>query len=147
MIIENEEKSDFLQEMLSKQRLNVPLNKKLYITDLKRILNKIPISIFSSDCCVWQGYITNLNNSKKSAYINFYFRKKKKALHRILFINFKDDLKEDEYIKFTCKHAGYCCSLNCMRKYKYKYINNELCLPCNNNKTQKLEFDFKIVFD
>ena len=142
-----DEKCDLLQEFIENQRLNLPLSKKLYITDLKRILNKIPHSIFTNECCIWKGYITNLYNPKKSAYINFYFRKKKKALHRILYLNFKDDLKDDEYIKFTCKNAGYCCSLNCMRKYQYKFINNQFIVENKDVEKEELDLDFKIEFN
>ena len=110
----------FLQEMISNQRKCIPCDKKLFVTDMKRILNKIDKSIFTNKCVLYNGYVTNRYNFKKSAYINFYFKKKKKALHRLLYINFKDDITDDEYIKFTCEHSGYCLSLNCMQKFKYK---------------------------
>jgi hypothetical protein len=75
----------------------------------------------------------------------FIFEKKKKALHRILFINFKDDLNEDEYIKFTCKNAGYCCSLNCMKKYKYKGVSNYINEVSSNQKDDDV-FNFTVDF-
>lgn len=147
MNVDDDQENNLLQELLSHQRPFVPISKKLYITDLKRIVNKLPHSIFSDECCIWRGYVTNLHNPKKSAYINFYFRKKKKALHRILFINFKDDLQDDEYIKFTCKHPGYCCSINCMRKYKYKFSSCDMNIPNVKNKTTEHPINFRIVFD
>ena len=56
-------------------------------------------------------------------YINFYFRGKKIALHRLLYINFIGNLDDDEYIKFSCTNKGKCCNLNHL--IKYKYVNNK----------------------
>lgn len=70
-------------------------------------------------CCMWNGYITNSNNSK-GTYINFYFKKRKAALHRLLYMNFVGDLNDDEYLKFNCENKGKCCNINHLAKYKYK---------------------------
>ncbi len=111
-------KNDILTEMIKNQRKLIPEEKKLYMQDMRRIVKFIPNSIFTDTCCCWQGYITNKNDKKKGTYINFYYKEKKRALHRLLFINFKDELKEDEYIRFKCPNKGTCCSVNCMYKIK-----------------------------
>ena len=114
-------KNNILSEMIRNQRPNLPKEVRFYLQDLKRIVKFIQSSIFSKTCSCWMGYITNLNNPKKGTYINFFFRSKKKALHRLLYINFKEDLNENEYIRFKCDNKGFCCSLNCM----YKVVFNK----------------------
>ena len=55
-------------------------------------------------------------------YVNFYFRKKKVALHRLLYINFIGHLDDDEYLKFNCENKGKCCNVHHMNKFKYNTI-------------------------
>ncbi|VVU94703.1 hypothetical protein CPAV1605_428 [seawater metagenome] len=112
--------NQLLKELLQKQRKDVPDDKKLYLHDIKRICKNINTSIFSDDgCCIWNGYITNLNKANKGTYINFYFRQKKVALHRLLFLNYVDGLSSDEYLKFSCENKGICCNVNHLKKFKY----------------------------
>jgi hypothetical protein len=125
--------NDILIELLENQKKNLSYDKKLSYNDLKRISKYISSSIFNSDCCLWNGYISN----SKNMYINFYFNKKKHALHRLLYINYIDDLAEFEYIKYTCNNKGICCNINHMYKVndnilqpiKKIYINDKI----NNN--------------
>ena len=121
---------------------SIPSNKKLYIHDMKRICKNLNKSIFNKDeCCIWNGYITNLNKTNKGTYVNFYFRNKKTALHRLLYINYVDDLSSDEYIKFNCDNKGACCNVNHLKKYVYNKIETEEEI----NKTiQKKELDKSI---
>lgn len=113
-------KNTFLNELFKKQLKNLPINKKLNYNDIKRISKFLPSSIFESDkCCTWTGYITNENKLSKGTYINFYFNKKKIALHRLLYINYVEDVSDNEYIKFTCENKGKCCNINHMKKYNY----------------------------
>jgi hypothetical protein len=118
-------KDDISKEMINNRVIKdnvvqVGLDKMLYYTDIKRISKYINISIFdASECCLWTGYITNINNSEKGRYINFYLRRKKYALHRLLFANFKSTLCNNEYIKFSCNNKGICCNVNHMQKYTY----------------------------
>lgn len=115
---------EILTELAKNQRKNIPASKRLQYTDLKRISKNLSSSIFEKDaCCIWNGYITNINNVSKGVYINFYFRGKKYALHRLLFINYIDDLRDDEYIKFSCHNKGKCC--NIYHLVKYKYVDKE----------------------
>jgi len=111
---------ELLKELLAKQLKNMTNDKKLQYTDLYRICKYIKSSMFDEEnCCIWDGYITNSNNSK-GTYINFYFKKKKAALHRLLYMNFIGDLSDDEYLKFNCENKGKCCNINHLAKYKYK---------------------------
>ena len=113
--------NELLRELIMKQLKNIPQDKKLQYTDLKRICKYIDSSIFNENSCsIWSGYITNVNNSSKGTYVNFYFRKKKAALHRLLYINFIDNLTDDEYLKFNCENKGKCCNIHHLKKFKYQ---------------------------
>jgi hypothetical protein len=79
---------------------------------------------------VWDGYITNSKNTRKGTYINFFFRNKKVALHRLLYENFIGALNDDYYLKFSCddnETKGKCCNTNHMIKYKYN-LYEESCV-------------------
>lgn len=100
---------DTIEELLKRQLSNVPEEYKLKKSDLKRILKYIDTSLFDKDtCCLWKGYITN----NKGLYINFYFNKKKVALHRLLYINFIGELYENNYLTYSCCNKGKCCNIN-----------------------------------
>ena len=82
--------NDILCEFINKQLKNVASDKKLCYTDLKRLCKYITASIFDeNNCSLWNGYVTNEKNYLKGIYINFYFRGKKVALHRLLYTNFR----------------------------------------------------------
>jgi hypothetical protein len=110
-----------LNELVQMQRTKIPLQKKISFVDMKRICKNINSSIFDTDnCCLWQGYITNNDHPEKGVYINFYFKGKKVALHRILYINYVDNLNSDEYLKYVCNNVGKCCNMHHLKKFKYK---------------------------
>lgn len=112
--------NDIFRELTKRQLADVPAHQKLNINDMKRICKYIETSIFDDDkCCVWRGYITNQNNTNKGTYVNFYFRTKKVALHRLLYSNFVAPLDDREYLKFNCDNKGICCNVNHYDKYKY----------------------------
>jgi hypothetical protein len=112
--------NDLLNELLKKQLDSVPLDKKFRYTDLKRLSKYIKTSIFDENkCTLWDGYITNVNNTNKGIYINFYFKGKKTALHRLLYINFVGDLSDNEYLKFNCENKGKCCNVKHLKKFTY----------------------------
>jgi len=114
------------KELVSKQKKDVSSNKKLQLSDIKRIAKRISGSITDpNECSIWNGYITNMNNAAKGTYVNFYFRKRKVALHRLLYINFIGELDDDEYLKFTCENKGKCCNVHHMNKYKYNTVENK----------------------
>lgn len=132
-----------LNELISSQRDETPIDRKLRYKDLCRITKYIATSIFDqNDCCLWDGYITNLTNISKGTYINFYFRNKKVALHRLLYENFVEIMDDDEYLKYTCENRGKCCNVKHMIKYKYnnedsKHIKHHEDDNINNNKDLK----------
>lgn len=112
--------NDIFKELVKKQLKNIPSQWKLNINDMKRICKYIDTSIFDPyECCIWKGYITNANNSNKGTYVNFYFKNKKVALHRLLYSNFVAPLDSSEYLKFNCDNKGVCCNVNHYEKYKY----------------------------
>ena len=114
-----EDKNKIFKELIAKQ-IKVNNINKLSVQDIKRISKNITISIFNlNECSIWDGYITNLNVKNRGTYINFYFKKKKVALHRLLYNNYVTVLNKDEYIKYTCENKGKCCNINHMKKYKY----------------------------
>lgn len=114
-------KSLILKDLLDHQLKNIHPKMKLQYNDLKRIAKYIECNIFSIDkCCLWNGYVTNENKVHKGTYINFYFKKKKMALHRLLYVNYIGELTDNEYLKFNCEHRGRCCSIHHMKKYNYQ---------------------------
>jgi hypothetical protein len=147
-------------------------SKKLAHRDLRRITEYINTSIFDEhECCIWSGYVTNATNAKRGTYVNFFFKGKKVALHRLLYNNFVEYLGDDSYIKFSCEDQnvnGKCCNINHMIKYKYNSTNikgdssqdsenSESCsCQCPKKKTKKpskddnnenIEDRLKVIFD
>ncbi len=132
-------KSLILKDLLDKQLKETPSKIKLQYNDLKRISKYINTSIFDeTECCLWNGYVTNENKKNKGTYINFYFKNKKMALHRLLYINFIENLSDDEYLKFNCENKGRCCSISHMKKFMYqRFYDNKI--ETENTSTNKAE--------
>jgi hypothetical protein len=98
-------------------RVNCPNNKKLSEKDLKRIYAKTGgITNDNNECILWNGYITH----NKIDYINFYFNGRKCALHRLLYINFKGHINDNDYLEYICNNKGKCCNINHISKKKIK---------------------------
>ena len=117
--------NQILKELIRKQLSDVEEDKKLYLQDIQRICKNISTSPFNkNDCCLWEGYITNLNKSNKGTYINFYFRHKKVALHRLLYANYIGPIGNTDYLKYTCKNKGLCCNVFHLEKFKYNKSEN-----------------------
>jgi hypothetical protein len=109
-------KNKLLAEICLNQRKTVEKKYLLELNDIIRLLKNIDGSIFNkTECVLWNGYLTKCNNDK-SYYVNFYLKKKKLALHRILYINFVGDLNTKNYLKFTCNNPGKCCNINHITK-------------------------------
>ncbi len=121
--IDNDDQKKFLDELITKQIKNIPIERKLHNKDLRRIVKYINSSIFDEDkCCMWNGYVTSGTNSRGGTYVNFFFRNKKVALHRLLYENFVGPLGCEYYLKFSCDdncNDGKCCNIHHMLKYKY----------------------------
>jgi len=119
-------KNMILDELKTMQIRDIPIDRKLHCKDLRRITKYINSSIFDENkCCMWDGYVTNETNSKRGTYVNFFFRNKKVALHRLLYENFVGRLGDDSYLKFCCEENngfGKCCNVSHMIKYKYNNI-------------------------
>lgn len=137
-------KSVILFELLNKQLKTINNDKKLVYNDLYRISKYVDSSIFGTTCTLWNGYITSIKNDKKKSYINFFFRNKKYALHRLLYLNFIGELHESEYIKFNCNNKGICCNINHFYKIK-KPINNIVNIPDEKSENNKIHVDKIIV--
>lgn len=121
-------KNILLTQLIKNQIQNIDLDKKLTLPDIKRIVNNLPITIFGDTCCIWSGYITNLNRNDKKCYISFYHNNKKISLHRLLYINYIGKLGDNEYLKYTCENKGKCCCLNHINKLHIEEnnIQNEI---------------------
>lgn len=153
----NSEKKKFLKELTDNQLKNVNHDRKLHFKDFRRIIKYINSSIFDdTKCCMWDGYVTNDTNSKRGTYVNFFFKNKKVALHRLLYENFVGQLGDDYYLKFSCdeeKNCGKCCNIYHMIKYKYNNLikNNKINTKVNNKKNTKIDIiydnNLKITFD
>jgi hypothetical protein len=164
------DKKKILEELTTKQLKNIPIERKLYYKDLRRIIKYIDNSIFDDDVCsLWNVFVTNESNSKRGTYVNFFFRGKKVALHRLLFENFIGPLGEDYYLKFSCDdmcNNGKCCNVVHMIKYKYNVSSENNDINEKNNKKESninsgkgtgrgkhkknkefINTDLKIIFD
>ena len=109
------DKNIFIQELVDKQRKNIDILNKLSFKEFLRIVKNIDTSLFCKDnCCVWKGYHIKKNNKK---YINFFFHQKKKLLKRLLYINYINDLENNEYLKTNCGNS-LCCNINHLEKIK-----------------------------
>jgi len=152
------QKKDILHEMLNKQRKCI--NKKLSYNDMARIVKHVNKSIFGEECSLWDGYVTNINNNVKSQYVNFYFKDKKVALHRLLYVNFVGDISDNEYIKYKCQNKGVCCNVTHLNKFDNDdkqveddikdYIIDNPEFPESEEDTFKekaKELDFRVKFD
>ena len=119
-----------IDSLVGLQRVNCPHNKLLSEKDLKRIIARTGgIMNNTNECILWDGYITH----NKIDYINFYFKGKKCALHRLLYINFKGKLKDNDYLEYICNdksNRGKCCNINHIVKKKNNIIN--ILSPCSN---------------
>ena len=144
--------SILLNELIKKQLKNIPNDKKLRYNDLKRLCKYITSSIFDENrCTLWNGYITNVHNVSKGIYINFYFKGKKAALHRLLYINFVGQLLDDEYLKFSCESKGKCCNIAHFSKFQYikkdKIVENTSENTDSEQKTITKHQTFVLNFD
>lgn len=80
-------------------------------------------------CCL---YSSSCNNKYGN---NFYMNNKKIAIHRLIYINFINDLDENVYLKHKCMNKN-CCNINHIEKAnlnineaKYEIYK----IPSNNN--------------
>ncbi len=124
--------NSILNELFIKQLKNITSHKKLSYCDIQRISKFLKVSIFGNTCSLWTGYITNDKNINKGVYINFYYNKKKIALHRLLYANYVGEISDKEYIKYNCINKGKCCNIHHMSKFTYKKNDN------SNYKTKKV---------
>jgi hypothetical protein len=108
-------------EMLKKQLPDVPYDKHLRLKDIWRFRKRCSVSIFHpTDCALWKGSISNLNNLDKDICVYFYFKKKKVALHRLLYANYIGSIDDNYYIRYTCENKGICFNVNHMKKVPYR---------------------------
>jgi hypothetical protein len=155
----NSSKNQIMIQLIQYQKAGLPYILRLEIDDIKRIIENINTSPFDPDkCCIWNGYITNNNN--KSKYINFYFKHRKIALHRLLYINYIDNIDNKSYLKFTCQNKGICCNINhleiCNKDNVTKEPTNKIItnknptlqvIKLNNNSDINHSRKFIVVFD
>ena len=127
-----------LEQMLNRQLKNIDDKFKLECQDMQRIVNNLNNDIFGDECCKWNGYVTKSSNS---FYVNFFFKSRKLALHRILYINYMGPLDDNSYLKYTCNNKGICCNINHIKinnpvviKTKKELVVNEYKNNNNNNK-------------
>ena len=144
----NSSKYIYLNELIDRQLKNISPSKRLLTRDFNRIIKYINSSIFDKEkCCIWTGYIANLN-SNSGKHISYCFQKKKMTLHRLLYENYVEPIGDDCYIRYTCNdvnNRGMCCNIHHMVKQQCVPIkSNE---NSENEKDDKNECDGKIYFD
>jgi len=107
-------RNKIIDKLYEKQLDNVDPKYHLNEKDIVRLSTYIGSDPFSEkECCEWKGAISN--SSHQSKYINFWFNKKKQALHRILYLNYRGELPKNKYLRFNCKNTkmkGICCNIN-----------------------------------
>ena len=110
----NNSRDEIVNKLFAKQIDNVDPKYRLNAKDIVRLSSYIGSDPFcESECCRWKGAISK--SSHQSKYINFWFNKKKQALHRILYLNYKGELPKNRYLRFSCPNAnmrGVCCNIN-----------------------------------
>ncbi len=107
-------------ELIDNQLSNIATDKRLFAKDIKRICRHLDTSIFNENkCSIWNGYIS------RDIYINFFFRNKKVALHRLLYSNYVSELSENDYLKYNCHNKRKCCNIYHLCKMQYNNLQIE----------------------
>lgn len=100
-----------LGAMVQMQLADLPDSLRLREGDMLRILENTEGNIFDvSACSVWNGYVTHTRTN--ASYVNFWFRRRKVALQRLLYANFVGYLSDDTYLKCVCVNKGRCCTVS-----------------------------------
>ena len=129
-------KINLIREMEEKQLKKKYIDEKDYLIlhYLNTISKYINTSIFhKTDCCIWNGYITN----DGIEYVNFYHNGKKTNLHRLLYKNFIGNLYDNNYLKYNCCNAGKCININHIEIKYIKPIKSVTPKKSYNNKVNK----------
>jgi len=107
-------KEEIINKLYDNQIKDIEPKYRLNSKDIIRLSSYISGDPFSeTECCQWKGAIST--SSHQSKYINFWFNKKKQALHRILYLNYKGPLHKNKYLRFSCPNQhmrGVCCNIN-----------------------------------
>lgn len=107
-------KEEIINKLYDNQIKDIEPKYRLNSKDIIRLSSYIGGDPFSeTECCKWKGAIST--SSHQSKYINFWFNKKKQALHRILYLNYKGPLHKNKYLRFSCPYQnmrGVCCNIN-----------------------------------
>jgi hypothetical protein len=107
-------RDEIINKLFANQIDTVDPKYRLNTKDIIRLSSYIGSDPFSeTECCKWKGAISK--SSHQSKYINFWFNKKKQALHRILYLNYKGELPKNKYLRFSCPNTnmrGICCNIN-----------------------------------
>jgi hypothetical protein len=109
------EENLLLKNLIKNQIKDIDLTKKFTLSDIRRLTNNLNDDIFGDNCVLWNGPILNSNNKD---YISFFIQGKKYSLNRLLYINYKENLKSNEYLKYSCENNGKCCTINHLIKIK-----------------------------
>lgn len=111
--------NEIQKELLQKQIPHVKPDWKLSFKDITKMSTLLPKSIFTDDCCIWNtGFALNV----KRQYVHFYYKKKKVALHRILYENFVDNINYNDVLSRSCPNHRNCCSV---KHYKIRTYNKK----------------------
>jgi hypothetical protein len=141
-------KEEIVNKLFANQIDNIEPKYRLNAKDIVRLSSYISSDPFTeTECCKWKGAISK--SSHQSKYINFWFNKKKQALHRILYLNYKGELPKNKYLRFSCPNPnmrGVCCNINhldLINKEEYdseceNETNNEL-NPINNQTENNVQ--------
>jgi hypothetical protein len=139
-------KDEIINKLFANQLKEIDHKYYLNAKDIIRLSSYINSDPFSeTKCCKWKGTISK--SSHQSKYINFWFNKKKQALHRILYINYIGNLPTNKYLRFNCQNInmrGICCNINHLDLINENNNENDknltkIDINQQNNKTSKVK--------
>lgn len=143
-------KDEIINKLFSNQINNIEQKYKLNSKDIIRFASYINSDPFSeTECCKWLGAVSKSTN--QTNYINFWFNKKKQALHRLLYINYTGPLPKNRYLRFTCPNTdmkGICCNIKHIEliNYNTETIKKEKPIITTTNNLNNKNI-FVLVFD
>lgn len=108
-----------LAELVRNQLLDVPEENRLRLTDMERLAKFSDGHSYFDPVrsTLFVGYVNK--NRPQDTCITFFFRKKKVALHRLLFQNYLGELTFRHYVRHLCGHRYSCVNILHLRRNDY----------------------------
>ena len=127
-----------VEDLHSKQLPKTSIEPHLYLrrSDMMRVIKRLPSTPFHpTDCCIIQVDQSTRKTKRKTtrkSHPNFWLinskRTVKACLARVLYNNYKGELKDHHYLRRTCnqERSSICFNINHMTKHSF---NNHITRP------------------